>query len=73
MTVQDVIDTYMAEANYVCGSMINKSYDDNGCAWKWLCHNESGAFRREVFMCTSTTGTLEERTVTEHVEVNDAK
>ena len=73
MTIQDVLDLYEAEENYVGNSMINKSFDDNGATYKWLSLNDNGAFRREVFMCTSTTGTLEERVVDKYVEINDAQ
>jgi len=74
MTVQDVLDLYMAEENYVEGSIINKSFDDEGCTYKWLSSNSAKtAFRREVFIHTSTTGTLEDRTVVNYREIADAK
>lgn len=74
MTVQDILDAYIAEASYVTHSMINKSYDDLGCAYKWLCQNAGGAFRREVFIATTTTEeAVEDRTVDTYVEINDAK
>jgi len=74
MTVQEVLDLYMAEENYVDGSIINKSFDDEGCVYKWLSSNTAQtAFRREVFIHTSTTGTLENRTVINYVEIADAK
>ena len=75
MTVQDVLDAYTGEANYIANSMIVKSFDDNGATYKWLCKNSNGAgaFRREIFIATSTTGTLEDRTVTTHVEISDPR
>ena len=74
MTVQDVLDIYEAEENYVVQSIINKSYEDLGCTYKWLCKNTGGgAFRREIFISTTGTGTLVERTVIEYTEISEAK
>lgn len=73
MTVQDVLDIYEAEDSYVSNSMVNKSYDDNGCTYKWLARAGSKAFRREVFMCTTGTGTLTGRTAVEYIEIDEAK
>lgn len=76
MTVQDVLDIFTAETNYVANSMISKSFDDKGCVFVWLCHNHdtnSSAFRREIFIATSTTGDLFGRTVIEYVEVAEPR
>ena len=74
MTVQEVLNIYLAEDNYVDGSMINKSFDDEGCVYKWLSsNNANSAFRREIFIHTSTTGTLEDRIVINYIEIADAR
>ena len=75
MTVQDVLDDYMAEDRYVGSSMINKSYNDYGCTYKWLFRKKLGvadAFRREIFISTTGTGDVPGRTVVEHVEIMEA-
>ena len=73
MTVKNVIDSYKADTNYVINSMILKSYDDYGCTYKWLCTNDTNiAFRREVFIATEGTGTLEDRTVLKYVDIDTA-
>jgi len=74
MTVQDILDEHTGEANYIVNSMIVKSFDDNGCTFKYLCQNSggAGAFRREIFIATSTSGIpIEERTVITHVEISE--
>ena len=43
MTVQEVLNIYLAEDNYVDGSMINKSFDDEGCVYKWLSSNNANS------------------------------
>jgi len=73
MTVQDVLDLYIAEDNYVENSMINKSSNDEGCTYKWLFKNTSGSgFRREIFISIeeAVSGeTLEDRTVISYIEI----
>ena len=73
MIVQDVLDLYMAEDNYVEHSMINKSFNDEGCVYKWIDKNTTGnGFRREVFISIeeAVSGeTLEDRTVISYIEV----
>ena len=74
MTVQDVLDLYEAEENYIPHSMIIKSFDDVGCTYKLLIRNKGiSAMRKEIFMATTTTGTLEERLVETYVEIGDAQ
>lgn len=73
MTVQEVLDIFQSEDTYVGKSMVNKSYDDNGCTYKWLAKQGTKAFRREVFICTTGTGELTGRTAVEYVEINEAK
>jgi len=74
MTVQEALDTFTCETNYVTNSIISKSYDDNGCTYKWLHKNkDSSAFRREVFIATTGTGAVLGRTVIEFVEIGEAR
>jgi len=74
MIVQDVIDVYTAEGNYISNSMVKKSSDNLGCTFKWICRMGNTAFRREVFIATSTTeDDVTQRTVTEHIEVLPAE
>jgi len=73
MTVSDMLDNLKEETQYVVNSMILKSYDDNGCTYKYLSEYKTDhAVRKEVFMATTGTGDLEGRTVTEWVYVYPA-
>lgn len=74
MTVQEVLDIYTADDLYVENSMVNKSYDDTGCVFVFLWHNRGNtAYRRELFIATTGTGDLEDRTATNYVEINEAR
>jgi len=74
MTVKDILDSYKAGTNYVVNSMIVKSYDDYGCTYKWLCINNSKiAFRKQIFIATTGTETLEDRTVLVYVDIGEAR
>ena len=73
MTVQDILDIYINEDNYIPNSLLNKSYDDYGCTYKWLCKQDNTAFRREIFIATEGTGTLEDRTVITYIEIKEVK
>lgn len=70
MTVKDVLDIYRLEDNYVQNSMLNQSYNDLGCTYKWFSRNTKSAFRRELFIATSTTEEdIEDRTILEYIEI----
>jgi len=75
MIVQEVIDIFKAETNYVGKSMINKSFNDEGCTFKWLAKNGISALRREVFISTVVDPEVDllNRTVIEYVEIGDAQ
>lgn len=74
MIVSDVLDIYKDEQNYVENSMIDVSYDDLGCVFKFLniLPGNKFAIRREIFIATSTAGTLEDRTVITYIELDHA-
>ena len=76
MTVQDILNLYMTDDNYIVNSMIVKSSNSIGCTYKWLysspcCNNTEikNAFRRELYIATEPGEILEERTVITSVEV----
>ena len=50
--LQVTIDTIEAITEYVAGSLIIKSSDENGCVLKWLEDNGTTADRKEKFVQT---------------------
>ena len=72
MIVSEILDTIKAGNDYVVNSLINKSFDDLGATYKWLERMREKAARREIFISTTGTGTLEGRTVIEFLELDEA-
>lgn len=77
MLVSEYLNTLKAETGYVTGSMILKSSDSVGCAYKWLFRYDVAIAvgrRREVYIATSGTDeNIEARTVVDSVEVQPAE
>jgi len=74
MTIKELLDEFREQDNYVENSMINKSFDDKGCTFKWLVKTNNKGFRREIFISTSNiTDNLEDRTVSTYLEVTDPR
>lgn len=75
MTVNDILDIFIEEETYMEHSMLNKSYDDLGCTYKWVSKlpgNKRGN-RREIFIATSTTEEdIKDRTVISYIELDHA-
>ena len=70
MIVQNILDIYKAEENYIINSMIVRSYDETGCVFQWLSKNNNNlAAIRKVFIGTTGTEILEERNAIIYVEI----
>lgn len=75
MIVSDVLNGIKADTNYVINSLIVKSFNDDGCTFKWLTATTgNSAIRKEIFIATSNvTENLEDRTVITAVEIGEAQ
>ena len=70
MIVQNILDIYKAEENYIINSMIVRSYDEIGCVFQWLSKNNNNlAAIRKVFIGTTGTEILEERNAIIYIEI----
>jgi len=78
MIISELVTQIEARTDYVSASLINKGFDDTGTTYKWLerqtlPNGRQRAFRKEYFVSTSGTGSLESRTVLEYIEVVEAQ
>ena len=70
MTVAELVASLETTDGYVTNSMLLKSFDDRGATYKYLFEYKTDlAIRKEIFIATTGTGDLDDRTVTKWVYI----
>ena len=77
MTVNELLNSIKQEEKYINGSLLLKSYDDNGCVYKYLILSP-GLFgkRKEIFIELKPEESeldLLNKTVVSYIEIYPAK
>lgn len=76
MTVEEVLAQVEQVPEHVQHSLVNKSFNDNGCVYKLLCRSGDRAVRAELFIATYTEDAalpLLQRRVVEYIYLQDPR